>query len=185
VNQDEIITPVRNWLEKLVIGLNLCPFAKREYINDRIRFAVTDAQDKQALLQALKQELDRLTEDSSIETTLLIHPEVLQDFYDYNEFLDIVDGLLVDLDLEGIFQVASFHPDYQFADTQFEDVENFSNRSPYPLLHIIREQSLELAIAGYDNADEIPDRNIALLQEMGSEKVSAMYQSYFEQSDKK
>jgi len=179
VNNNNIISSVRRWLEEAVIGLNLCPFAKRELVNDRIRFSMSDATSEEQLLSSLITELELLNKDDSIETTLLIHPGVLQNFYDYNEFLDVADGLLIEMDLEGIYQIASFHPDYQFADTDFDDVENFSNRSPYPLLHIIREESLELAIAGYPNADGIPERNIALLKEMGKDKMQAMFKSYF------
>lgn len=163
--------------------MNLCPFAKREYVNNRIRFSVSDATNEVALLLSLKAELELLTSDNSIETTLLIHPEVLQDFYAYNEFLDVVDGLLIDLNLNGVYQVASLHPDYQFADTDYNDVENYSNRSPYPLLHIIREESLELAISGYPNVDDIPERNIKLLRDMGTEKVQMLFNSYFEQNN--
>ena len=179
MNNNNIISSVRRWLEEAVIGLNLCPFAKRELVNDRIRFSMSDATSEEQLLSSLITELELLNKDDSIETTLLIHPGVLQNFYDYNEFLDVADGLLIEMDLEGIYQIASFHPDYQFADTDFDDVENFSNRSPYPLLHIIREESLELAIAGYPNADGIPERNIALLKEMGKDKMQAMFKSYF------
>lgn len=180
MNNDDILNPVRHWLEKSVIGLNLCPFAKREYVNNRVRFSVSEAASEEQLLAALITELELLNKDDSIETTLLIHPAVLQNFYDYNDFLDVADGLLIELNLEGIYQIASFHPDYQFADTDYDDIENFTNRSPYPLLHIIREHSLELALAGYDNADEIPQRNIALLKEMGKDKVQALFQSYFD-----
>ena len=180
MNNDDILTQVRHWLEKSVIGLNLCPFAKREYVNNRVRFSVSEAASEEQLLAALITELELLNKDDSIETTLLIHPAVLQNFYDYNDFLDVADGLLIELNLEGIYQIASFHPDYQFADTDYDDIENFTNRSPYPLLHLIREQSLELALAGYDNADEIPQRNIALLKDMGKDKVQALFQSYFD-----
>jgi uncharacterized protein len=183
LNNDDIINPVRYWLEESVIGLNLCPFAKREYVNDRVRLSLSKASSEEQLLVSLISELELLNKDDTIETTLLIHPGVLQNFYDYNDFLDVADGLLIEMNLEGIYQIASFHPDYQFADTDYDDVENFTNRSPYPLLHIIREQSLELALAGYDNADKIPKRNIALLKEMGKDKVQALFQSYFD--DKK
>ena len=170
---------VRHWLEQTVIGLNLCPFAKREFDKDRVRFSMSDASSEEQLLSSLITELELLNKDESIETTLLIHPGVLQNFYDYNDFLDVADGLLIELNLEGIYQIASFHPDYQFAETDYDDVENFTNRSPYPLLHIIREHTLELAIAGYPNADGIPERNITLLKEMGKDKMQALFKSYF------
>ncbi len=180
MNNTNIISAVQKWLEQAVIGMNLCPFAKREYINNRVRFSVTDTHSEDVLVKDLKAELEFLSKNTPIETTLLIHPNVLQDFFDYNEFLDVVDGLLIDMDLEGIYQVASFHPDYQFADTDYDDVENFTNRSPYPLLHLIREETLELAVAGYPDADAIPNRNIALLKDMGTVKMQALFQSYFD-----
>ena len=180
LEDDKIIKSVRHWVETVVVGLNLCPFAKRELVNDRVRFVVSDAETEVDLLAALQTELNILEQDDAIETTLLIHPNVLQDFYDYNEFLDAADGLLVEMDRDGIIQVASFHPDYQFAETEAEDVENYTNRSPYPLLHLIREESLEQAIAAYPNADAIPERNINLLRELGKDKMRAMFGSHFE-----
>ncbi|NQZ54747.1 MAG: DUF1415 domain-containing protein [Piscirickettsiaceae bacterium] len=180
MEQDIIIQSVRHWVETLVVDLNLCPFAKRELLNNRIRFSTTEVSTEQQLLQQLQTELALLTNDESIETTLLIHPNVLQNFYDYNEFLDVVEGLLIDLKLEGVFQIASFHPDYQFADTEPDDVENYTNRSPFPLLHIIREDSLEKAIANYPESDKIPERNIALLRHLGRDKMKALFQSHFD-----
>jgi len=184
LDHEKIIKAVRHWVETLVVGLNLCPFAKRELINNRVRFTVTDATTEQQLLETLQAELQLLNDDRSIETTLLIHPDVLQDFYDYNEFLDYADGLLVQLELDGIYQIASFHPNYQFADTEPDDVENYSNRTPYPLLHLIREQSLERAIANYPNSDQIPQRNVELLRSLGSKKMQALFQSHFDAAEK-
>ena len=131
-----IIEAVRHWVEVMVVGLNLCPFAKRELINERVRFIETQATSEEALLNFLTHELNLLVKDDSIETTLLIHPHVLQDFFDYNQFLDLVDALLKELNVEGVFQVASFHPDYQFGGTNLNAAENYTNRAPYPLLHI-------------------------------------------------
>jgi hypothetical protein len=173
---DAVATVVRQWLESLVIKLNLCPFAGRELLNDRIRFAVTSATTEDELLNALQTEFELLGTDTSIETTLLIHPEVLCDFADYNQFLDAVDGLLRYLELEGIYQVASFHPDYQFGGTAPDDVENFSNRSPYPLLHILREESLERAITEFPDVEQIPERNITLMKSMGEEQLRRLWQ---------
>jgi hypothetical protein len=183
VNDFDYITPVKHWLETFVIELNLCPFAKREYMNGRVRFSVSDAKTEEVLVEHLNQELTRLLNDDTIETTLLIHPHVLTDFATYNDFLDVVDALLMDLDLIGVFQVASFHPDYQFADTQPEDTENYTNRSPYPLLHLIREASLEKAIANFPNPELIPERNIELLNTLGEEKVKNMFASHFPMSE--
>ena len=184
MEHEKIIKTVRHWVETLVVGLNLCPFAKRELINNRVRFTVTDATTEQQLLETLQAELQLLNNDPSVETTLLIHPNVLQDFYDYNEFLDYADGLLIQLELDGVYQIASFHPNYQFADTEPDDVDNYSNRSPYPLLHLIREQSLERAIANYPNSDQIPQRNVELLRSLGSKKMQALFQSHFDAAEK-
>ena len=183
MNHEKIIKPVRHWVETLVVGLNLCPFAKRELINNRVRFTVTEAATEQQLLETLQAELQLLNDDQSIETTLLIHPDVLQVFYDYNEFLDYADGLLVQMELDGIYQIASFHPNYQFADTEPDDVENYSNRSPYPLLHLIREQSLEWAIASHPKPDPIPQRNVDLLKSLGQDKMQALFQSHFDETE--
>ena len=176
MKDNQIIASVKRWLEHVIIGLNLCPFAKRELIKDRVRFVDTDATTEQQLLVALEAELLLLNKDSSIETTLLIHADVLQEFYDYNQFLDLADGLLEQMSLQGVYQIASFHPHYQFAETAPEDVENYTNRSPYPILHILREESLERAIADYADVDQIPVRNIELMNELGITKVRALMQ---------
>lgn len=165
---------VRRWVETVVVELNLCPFAKRELVNDRVRFTVADASTETALLIALESELELLTRDSAVETTMLIHPDVLTDFSDYNQFLDLADGLLTQMDLEGVFQIASFHPDYQFADTEVDDPENFTNRSPYPVLHILREESLERAVASMPDIDQVPVRNIATMNSIGAERLRAL-----------
>ena len=170
----EIVAAVRQWLESFVIGLNLCPFAKRELVKNRIRFKLTGASSPPQLLTALQSEMELLNRDQSIETTLLIHPEVLQDFDDYNQFLTLADLLVVQLGLRGIYQLASFHPDYQFEGTAVDDAENYTNRSPYPMLHVIREQSLDRAIDDFPDVDQIPVRNIELMRRLGKEKLMAM-----------
>jgi len=179
MNQTEIAGNVRQWLESLVIELNLCPFAKRELVKDRVRFAVTPAASEAALLQALHVELQLLEQDASIETTLLIHPQVLQAFSDYNQFLNAADNLLAGMGMDGVFQIASFHPDYQFGGTAPDDAENYTNRSPYPLLHLLREASLERVIADTLDVAEIPVRNIALMNGMGREQLQQLLQSCF------
>jgi hypothetical protein len=176
VEDEKIAGSVRRWVEALVVDLNLCPFAKRELVKNRIRFSVTEATTEEQLLIALHAELEVLNQDSSVETTLLIHPKVLQDFYDYNQFLNYADDLLVEMGLEGIYQVASFHPDYQFSDTASDAAENYTNRSPYPLLHLLREASLERAIADTPDAAEIPARNINLMNSIGQDKLKALIQ---------
>lgn len=174
--QHEIVKSVRYWLVAFVIKLNLCPFAKREFTNERVKFAVSDASTEEQLLADLQQELSHLQEDNEIETTLLIHPHVLQEFDDYNQFLDIVDALLDEEGLLGVYQIASFHPNYRFADTEFDDAENYSNRSPYPILHLLRESSLEREIARHQDTSLIPERNIQLLRELGAAKLQTLLQ---------
>ncbi len=173
-DESEFIEPVRRWVEQVVIGLNLCPFAKAELLDNRIRFAVSQATSEQQLLADLQTELQRLDRETGVETTLLIHPSVLTDFDGYNQFLDLADGLLRSLQREGIYQIASFHPDYQFAGTEPDDAENYTNRAPYPLLHLLREASLEQAIDNYPGVEQIPQRNIDLLESMGREKMQAL-----------
>ena len=176
MNSNEYIEAVRFWLESFVVELNLCPFAKRELVKDRIRFATTSAESLEALLTELLMEMQLLENNPEIETTLLIHPNVMQEFADYNQFLDLVDALIEQEGYMGMFQVASFHPNYQFADTAIDAAENYSNRSPYPLLHILREASVEREIASYPDIDEIPQRNISLLRELGVAKLKTLLQ---------
>jgi len=166
---DEVIAATREWLEKAVIGLNLCPFAKAVHAGNQIRYAVSDAQTPEALLADLGRELQMLVaaDRADVETTLLIHPRVLVDFVDYNDFLDIADAAVEELGFAGTIQVASFHPHYRFADTEADAIENFSNRSPYPMLHLLREESVERAIAAFPDVARIPERNIETLRGIG------------------
>ncbi len=184
MQHEGIIKPVQHWLATVVVGLNLCPFAKRVLVNNRIRFSVTEAESEALLSNALQTELEILNRDETIETTLLIHPWVLQNFYDYNQFLNTVDALLVELDLEGIYQVASFHPDYQFSGTKPDDVENYTNKSPYPMLHLIREESLEQAIENFPDPESIPERNITLLKSLGQDNMKALLLASFDAAKK-
>lgn len=174
-----ITKTVRRWVESFVIGMNLCPFARREFLQERIRFAVTQASTETDLLMALEAELEILVNNPAVETTLLIHPGVLQDFHDYNQFLDYADGLLLQMGLEGVYQVASFHPDYQFDDADPDAVENYTNRSPYPMLHLIREASLDLVLADYPDPEEIPRRNIEHMKKLGKSKLKAILQACY------
>src|SRR6056297_2265530 len=177
MGETEIISATRKWVEDVVVGYNLCPFAKRELVRNRVRFVVSEAKTEDELLQALHSELQRLEDEPEIETTLLIHPGVLQDFGPYNEFLDAADGLLAYLDMEGVYQIASFHPDYQFAETEPDAAENYTNRSPFPMLHLLREASLEAAIDSYPDVDGIPEKNIELMNELGSDKMRSILHS--------
>ncbi len=157
------------WLEKAVIGLNLCPFAKAVHVKQQIRYHVSHATDAEGLLQELVSELELLAEapPEKIETTLLIHPQALTDFMDFNDFLEVADAGGEELQLDGILQVASFHPDYQFDETHADDIENFSNRSPWPTLHLIREASIDAAVEAFPDAADIYERNIETLQRLG------------------
>lgn len=172
----DIVNVTKCWVEKVVLGLNLCPFAHLPFKQNRIRYIPTATHSAAGLLDVLQQELTLLSETSgeNIETTLLISPNALLDFFDYNTFLDVSDVLLEQMGLVGEIQIASFHPDYQFAETAFDDVENYTNRSPYPMLHLIREDSLEKAIATYPDADNIPDRNIARMNVLGNSIIQSM-----------
>ena len=167
---------VRRWVEDLVIDLNLCPFAGRELVRNRIRFVVTEATTEEQLLAALETELVLLNDDAAVETALLIHPDVLRDFFDYNQFLDSAERLLAQMELEGVYQLASFHPGYQFAGTAADDAENYTNRSPYPLLQILREASLARSIAAYPDVAQIPVRNIEKMKSLGRDKLQALIQ---------
>jgi len=177
MGETEIINATRKWVEDVVVGYNLCPFAKRELVRNRVRFVVSEAETEDELLQALHSELQRLEDEPEIETTLLIHPDVLEDFEPYNEFLDAADGLLAYLDMEGVYQIASFHPDYQFAETEPDAAENYTNRSPFPMLHLLREASLEAAIDSYPDVDGIPEKNIELMDKLGAEKMRSILKS--------
>ncbi|WEF35253.1 DUF1415 domain-containing protein [Pseudoduganella chitinolytica] len=163
------IAATEQWLEKAVIGLNLCPFAKAVHVKKQIRYVVSDATTPEALLEQLMDELQWLadTPAEQVDTTLIIHPGVLTDFEDYNEFLDVADAALEDMALVGELQVASFHPDYQFADTDKNDIGNFTNRSPYPTLHLLREDSVERAVAAFPEAEEIFEQNIETMEQLG------------------
>lgn len=177
VSDEAIVLAVRTWVETFVVGMNLCPFAKRELVKNRVRFVTTAATTQEQLLMVLQAELKLLNTDPSVETTLLIHAKVLQDFYDFNDFLSIADSLLVDMELDGTYQIASFHPDYQFAGTQTGDAENYTNRAPYPVLHLLREESLERVIADYPDVDGIPERNIKLMNDLGPDKLQTLLKS--------
>jgi len=167
----EVIAATQLWLEKAVIGLNLCPFAKAVHVKKQIRYVVSAATTADALLEDLMTELRKLQDTSpeEIDTTLLIHPHVLTDFLDFNDFLDTVDIAVAEPEFGDEFQVASLHPQYQFAGTAVDDIENYSNRSPYPTLHLLREASVDRAVDAFPDADRIPDTNIETLEKLGHE----------------
>lgn len=162
---------VRRWLERVVVGLNLCPFAKAVVARGQVRIVVSDASTERALLEQLGEEMALLrdTPADETDTTLLVHPQVLHDFLDYNDFLDQADALVEAMELDGVLQVASFHPHYRFAGTQPDDAENLTNRAPHPILHLLREESVDRAVAAYPEPDSIIERNVATMRELGAD----------------
>lgn len=176
MDQQAVIEVTRRWISSVVIGLNFCPFARRVFQGGLIRYVVSEATDEEKLLEELGSELQNLAGApiEETETTLLIHPGVFGSFLDFNDFLAIGDRLIETLKLRGIIQIASFHPDYQFEATQPDDVENFTNRSPYPMLHLLREESISKVMGEGDELLEIPRRNIELLKRLGRENMLEM-----------
>ncbi len=167
---------IRRWLERAVIGLNLCPFAKAVHVRGQVRIVVCEASDVEALRAMLKAEMLHLaaTPAEQVDTTLLVHPWVLNDFLDYNDFLDEADALLDTLALTGTLQVASFHPDYRFAGCPADDPGNNTNRAPYPVLHLLREASIDRAVAAFPSPDAIIERNIATMLRLGEAGYRAL-----------
>lgn len=171
IDPQEPIAATQRWLRRAVIGLNLCPFAKAVVAKQQVRFVLSDATTPEELLQTLGEELALLrdTPAERTDTTLIVHPQVLTDFLDYNDFLDLADGLVESMELDGVLQVASFHPDYQFAGSESDDMSNYTNRSPYPTLHLLREDSVARAVDAFPDPDAIVDRNIETLTRLGHE----------------
>jgi uncharacterized protein len=171
------IAATQRWLERAVIGLNLCPFAKAVHAKRQVRYVLCEATDIDGLREILATELLLLrdTPAEDVDTTLIVHPYVLLDFLDYNDFLDEADALVAAMDLEGVLQVASFHPQYQFAGTASDDVENFTNRSPYPTLHLLREDSVARAVEAFPDPDTIVERNIETLRKLGIEGWTKLF----------
>lgn len=170
------IQQTRKWIASFVIGLNLCPFAKKPFKENKIHYQVFDLAEEEALVMFLAEQLLYLKNISTeiAETTVVIVPNLLHDFEDYLDFLEVAQELLVSLNLEGIIQIASFHPQYQFAETDADDVSNYTNRSPYPLFHLIREKSIEKAVSVYPNAKQIPQRNIKTLEDLQLDTVKKL-----------
>ncbi len=177
VDHQAVTAATEQWLEKAVIGLNLCPFAKAVHVKKQIRYVVTEADTPEELLELLMNELQLLsdTDPDKVDTTLIIHPNLLNDFEDYNEFLDVADAALEDMGLVGELQVASFHPHYQFADTDKNDIGNYTNRSPFPTLHLLREDSVERAVEAFPEAEEIFEKNIDTLEKLGHDGWNKLF----------
>ena len=176
MNDDHIIQDTQAWLNKAVIGLNLCPFAKAVVVKNQVRYVVCQRPDPEAVLALLQTELQHLADadPETLDTTLLIAPNLLPEFLDFNEFLFDCDAVLQSLDLEGVLQIADFHPRYQFAGVEADDISNFTNRAPYPTLHLLREASIDKAVAAFPEAAHIYDKNILTLQAMGHEGWTAL-----------
>jgi len=170
-SNETVVLDTRRWLERAVIGLNLCPFAKAVHVKGLVHFAVSDARGANELLDDVRKELDALAAvDIEVrETTLLIAPRCLADFLDFNDFLELADRALRKSGLEGVIQIASFHPHYRFADTEEGDITNFTNRSPYPIVHLLREESIDRAVESFPEAEAIFEGNIETMRRLGAE----------------
>lgn len=180
-----VIAHTKRWVQEVVVRLNLCPFAKSVVASQTLRLHVSDASSPQDLAQDLLDELSLLanTPPQTIETSLLIHPHVLQNFLDYNDFLDVADAIVEEMGLQGTFQIASFHPQYRFADTPPQDPSHYTNRSPYPMLHILREDSITHAVSSYHDIDAVPQRNIQTLQNLGLDACKTLLQQCHQNPD--
>jgi len=178
MNAELVLAETRAWVDRAVIGLNLCPFAKAVQVKGQVRYVLCDTTDPTVLLGRLRDEMLHLvgTPADETDTTLLVHPQVLQDFFDFNDFLGAAEALLTDLALDGELQVASFHPNFQFGGTLGDDITNATNRSPYPTLHLIREASLDRAVAAFPEAEAIFEANMATMEALGAEGWGALQQ---------
>ena len=169
MDDDTLLADMRAWIEKAVIGLDLCPFARSAYVEQRVRFVVSDAPHADAFLEQLDRELEFLAaaDPADIETTLLIHPTLFADFEVFNDIAGIAEEAVVEHGLEGVVQVASFHPRFRFADTEPDDISNYTNRAPWPTLHLLREASITRVLEHVADPDAIYERNIATLEKLG------------------
>lgn len=186
MDQAAVVAATRRWISSVVIGLDLCPFAGRVFAADKVRYVVSAATDEGGLLKDLAGEVLALASSPAavVETTLLIHPHVLGAFLDYNEFLDAAERLLEDLGQRGVIQLASFHPDYRFAGASAGAVENYTNRSPYPMLHLLREESIAAVADAPGELRDIPRRNVATLRRLGLDKMRAKLQAIVESPER-
>jgi hypothetical protein len=174
------LTQTRAWVERAVIGLNLCPFAKAPQVKGLVRYVQSEASDPAGLLTDLMNELQRLAKapPERLETTLLVHPQVFTDFADFNDFIGVAEDTVADLGLEGVIQVASFHPDYRFEGTAADDITNATNRSPHPTLHLIREDSIDRAVASFPEAETIYEANMATMERLGHKGWEALAEGW-------
>ena len=176
MTDEQVLIQTKHWLEKAVIGLNLCPFAKAVYVKNQVRLVVSHARHADDLLEELDRELDLLvtTPASEIDTTLLVHPTLFEDFLDFNDFLEVAEGVVDEHALEGVVQLASFHPRFQFDGTEPDDISNYTNRAPFAMLHLLREESVEKAVEAFPDAESIFEQNIATLEKLGHEGWKAL-----------
>ena len=175
-SEAQVVADTQAWLDKAVISLNLCPFAKAVVAKQQVRMVVCMDSEPEQVLQMLQQEMQLLvdTDAAVLDTTLLIAPHLLPDFLDFNEFLFDCDSVLLEMELEGVLQIADFHPRYQFAGTQPDDISNFTNRAPYPTLHLLREESIDKSVAAFPDASLIYERNVEVLEALGREGWEAL-----------
>jgi len=176
MTDEEVLKQTRHWLEKAVIGLNLCPFAKAVYVKNQVRLVVSHARHADDLLEELDRELDLLvaTPPEELDTTLLIHPTLFDDFLDFNDFLEVAEGVLDEHELEGVVQLASFHPKFQFDGTEADDIGNYTNRAPFAMLHLLREASIDRAVEAFPQAEAIFEENIKTLKNLGHDGWKAL-----------
>jgi hypothetical protein len=179
MSDEDVIAAMRQWIEKAVIGLNLCPFAKAVYVKNQVRFVVSHAPHLDGWLEDLDRELEFLAvaDPEAVDTTLLIHPTLLPDFLDFNDFMQLAEAAVGEHELDGVIQIASFHPQFQFEGTEADDIGNFTNRAPFPTLHLLREASIERAVAAFPEAETIYQRNIQTLQTLGHAGWQALWRS--------
>ena len=177
MDDEAVIAAMREWIEKAVIGLNLCPFAKAVYVKNQVRYVVSSARHLDGFLEDLDRELDFLVaaDPDEIDTTLLIHPTLLPDFLDFNDFMQLADAAIDEHGLDGVIQIASFHPRFQFEGTEPDEMGNYTNRAPFPTLHLLREASIERAVAAFPEAETIYQRNIETLEQLGLEGWQALW----------
>jgi hypothetical protein len=176
MTDEDVLKQTRQWLEKAVIGLNLCPFAKAVYVKNQVRLVVSHARHADDLLDELDRELDLLvaTPAEQTDTTLLIHPTLFDDFLDFNDFLEIAEGVVNEHGMEGVLQLASFHPKFQFDGTEPDDIGNYTNRAPFAILHLLREESVQRAVEVFPEAETIFEENIKTLEKLGHEGWKAL-----------
>ncbi len=178
--KDEAIRATRNWVETIIIGLNLCPFAKADWVRSRVRISVSEATELEKIAEQILTELSILNADNQIETTLLVLPTWQVGFDVFNQTQDFLDALIDEFGWRGVFQLVGFHPDYQFAETDRQDVENYTNRAPYVTLHILREQSVEKVVKRHPNTELIPNQNIRKLNEIGHQEMRRRLEACYE-----